>query len=177
MSGFDWLYVGATVALGLLDFLWQNRLGIAALLGLIFLAKILNRLVVLDSMAGSIKRIREMLERKESEELSTERKRDLRHRAGAGSWAASQLLWIEEYPEEHYRWIHKVPTDACAIRCPYDRRECWQTHCVQLGECGFLREHNHATDEGAAGCEVCQFYRHATIRYRDSLSRGKEENS
>jgi hypothetical protein len=65
MSGFDWLYVGATVALGLLDFLWQNRLGIAALLGLIFLAKILNRLVVLDSMAGSIKRIREMLERKE----------------------------------------------------------------------------------------------------------------
>ena len=76
------------------------------LLGLIFLAKILNRLVVLDSMAGSTVYTRNArTERGLWRSFRTERKRDLRHRAGAGRRSLPTSLDRVEYPEEHYRWI------------------------------------------------------------------------
>jgi hypothetical protein len=82
--------------------------------------------------------------------------------------------WIKENPDESYRWLHKVPSDACALRCPRDHEACWQNYCLQLGECGYLLEHIHASDEEMANCEVCKFARHATLRFREKLRRAEE---
>jgi hypothetical protein len=182
MNGSDFFYLFYAVAYVVLGFIWEHRLGVAVLLALIFLVMIVNNLATLvsttGSMAKALERIREVLESSAAEDRSGKAQRDLRRRAQDGdtssAWAIGLSDWIKENPDESYRWLHKVPSDACALRCPRDHEACWQNYCLQLGGCGYLREHSHASDEEMANCELCKFTRHATLRFRDRLRRAEE---
>ena len=152
MNGSDLLYLFYAVAyvvLGLLGFLWEHRLGVVLLLTLIVLGMIANKAAALvsttGSMAKALERIREVLEAGAAEHHTDPALfGDLRRRARDGdtsaAWAIGLADWITENPDETYRWLHKVPSDACALRCPYDHVACWQNYCLQLGECGYLRD-------------------------------------
>lgn len=104
---------------------------------------------------------------------------DLHQAANEGdlgaSWALGLMKWIKENPDEAYRRLHKVPPDACALRCPADSDECWQNNCLRIGDCAFLREHNHASEVERAACEICKFSRHSTLRFRERLREAEDE--
>jgi hypothetical protein len=153
-------------------------LGIALLFVLYVLIKIRNHLTLLASsrieLLGALHRIEQRLGEDGPlvRELHAQRNPDQDARPDA----SAIVDWITEKPDEAYRWLHKVPPDACALRCPADFTECWQNYCVRFGECGFWKEHNHLSDDERSDCEVCRFSRHATLRFRDRLRNAEETN-
>ena len=106
-------------------------------------------------------------------------------KASAGDPFAASVVtsmdYFKEHPGELYRFTHRVPPDACAIRCPCDNDLCWRIYCVQNGECGYLRdnparEHQHADNDDPADCVQCgPLARMADLRlFRLRLRRAEE---
>jgi hypothetical protein len=114
------------VALGLLGVIWEHRLGIVLLLILIVVGIIATRIAALvsitDSMENALKDIRIVLEASAAEGRSEKVRRERRRRAhdddSATAWPTGLLDWMMENPDESYRWLHRVPSDACALRYP-----------------------------------------------------------
>ncbi len=84
---------------------------------------------------------------------------ELHQGASQGDFPASHTIgmmkWAGDNPGEFYRWLQKVPSDACALLCPSDCEACWQNYCLQRGECGFLLEHAHRRTVSMRCLEIC----------------------